>query len=108
MKSVEFLGDSRKVLRGFPPEIRREAGYQLDRIQRGLRASDTKPMPQIGTGVEEIRLWDGSGTYRIIYIARLIEVVYVLHAFQKKTRATSKRDLALAGERLRELMQERK
>jgi phage-related protein len=108
MKLVEFLGDSRKILRDFPLEARREAGYQLDRVQRGLQASDVKPMPQVGSGVEEIRLWDSAGTYRIIYTARLAESVYVLHAFQKKTNATSKRDIDLARERFQELMRRRK
>ena len=50
-----------------------------------MEPSDFKPMPSIGRGVQEIRLWDETGTYRVIYTARLANVVYVLHAFQKKT-----------------------
>jgi phage-related protein len=61
-------------------------------------------MPSIGKGVEEIRVWDESGTYRVIYTARLVEAVYVLHAFQKKTQATSKRDIELVSKRYAELM----
>jgi len=61
-------------------------------------------MPFIGKGVEEIRVWDESGTYRVIYTARLVEAVYVLHAFQKKTQATSKRDIELVNKRYAELM----
>lgn len=61
-------------------------------------------MPSIGKGVEEIRVWDDSGTYRVIYTARLLGVVYVLHAFQKKTQATSKKDIDLAKTRYAELM----
>jgi phage-related protein len=53
-------------------------------------------MPSVGTGVEELRVSDDSGTYRVIYLARFAEAVYVLHVFQKKTRATSARDLELA------------
>ena len=60
-------------------------------------------MPSIGPGVEEIRVWVESGTYRVIYIARKPEAVYVLHAFQKKTQRTSQSDLKLARLRLREL-----
>jgi phage-related protein len=107
MKVVRFLGDSRKALREFPDDARREAGYQLDRVQNGLPADDFKPMPSIGKGVEEIRVWEASGTYRVVYTARLAETVYVLHAFQKKTRATSPRDIEIAQERFRQLMRGR-
>jgi len=107
MKVVRFLGDSRKALQEFPDDARREAGYQLDRVQMGLPADDFKPMPSIGKGVEEIRVWEASGTYRVVYTARLAETVYVLHAFQKKTRATSPRDIEIAQERFRQLMRGR-
>jgi phage-related protein len=105
-KSVRFLGDSLKVIRDFGDDARRDAGFQLDRVQRGLDPSDFKPMPSIGRGVQEIRLWDETGTYRVIYTARLPEAVYVLHAFQKKSQATWKRDIELARARLTELMKE--
>jgi phage-related protein len=107
MKPVRFLGDSRKALRGFPDDARREAGHQLDRVQMGLPADDFKPMPSIGKGVEEIRVWEASGTYRVVYTARLADTVYVLHAFQKKTRATSSRDIEVARERFQQLMRGR-
>jgi phage-related protein len=107
MKPVRFLGDSRKALQEFPDDARREAGYQLDRVQLGLPPNDFKPMPSIGKGVEEIRIWEASGTYRIVYTARLAETVFVLHAFQKKTRATSSRDIEVARERFRQLMRGR-
>lgn len=103
MKPVEFVGDSLKRIREFAPDARRDAGYQLDRVQHGLPPSDVKPMPAIGKGVEEIRLWDESGTYRVIYTARFENVVYVLHAFQKKTRATAQRDIDLAKKRYQEV-----
>lgn len=100
MKPVVFVGDSLKRLREFPEDARHDAGYQLDKVQRGEPPDDFKPMPSIGKGVEEIRVWDDSGTYRVIYTARLADAVYVLHAFHKKTQGTSKRDLDLARERL--------
>lgn len=84
MKKLTFLGDWLKCLRNFPNEAKQDAGYQLDKIQRGETAHDFKPMPSIGKGVEEIRVFDDSGIYRVIYTARLADVVYVLHAFQKK------------------------
>ena len=89
MKPIRFLGDSLKVLRQFPKNARQDAGYQLEQVQDGRAPDDFKPMPSIGKGVEEIRIWDESGTFRVIYTARLKDAVYVLHAFQKKTRSTA-------------------
>jgi phage-related protein len=99
VKPIEFLGDSLRSLREFPDDAKRDAGYQLDRVQHGLQPDDFKPMPTIGKGVEEIRVRDDTGAYRVIYTARLADAVYVLHAFQKKTQATSKRDIDLAKQR---------
>lgn len=96
MKPIQFLGDALKRLREFPAEARQDAGHQLYQVQRGEQPDDFKPMPAIGKGVEEIRVWDETGAYRVIYTARRAEAVYVLHAFQKKTQATSKRDLDIA------------
>jgi len=81
-----------------------DAGYQLERVQRGLEPDDFKPIPAIGKGVQEIRIWEDSGTYRVIYIARLEAAVYVLHAFQEKTQAMARRDIEIARSRYRELM----
>lgn len=108
MKPMRFLGDSLKCLRDFPEDARQDAGYQLDKVQRGEQPDDFKPMPSIGKGVEEIRVWDESGAYRVVYTARLAAAVYVLHAFQKKTRATSKHDIEVAKARYSELMKGRK
>jgi phage-related protein len=93
-------------LREFPKEARREAGFQLDRVQRGLVPYDWKSMPTAGTGVREIRIRDESGAYRVLYIAKLQDAVYVLHCFQKKSQATPKQDIDLAARRYRELMKE--
>jgi len=98
-----FLGDSLKCLRDFPEDARQDAGYQLDKVQHGEQPDDFKPMPSIGRGVEEIRVRDDSGAYRVIYTARFADAVYVLHAFQKKTQATAKRDIDLARSRYSEL-----
>jgi phage-related protein len=107
MKPLWFLGNSRKAMREFPAEARREAGYQLDRVQRGLEADDVKPISRIGQGVEEMRIWDETGTYRVIFTARLAEAVYVIHAFQKKTQTISQADIDLARERFQQLMRSR-
>jgi len=106
MKAIRFLGDSLKRLREFPEDARHDAGYQLDKVQRGLQPDDFKPMPSIGKGVEEIRLWEDSGTFRVIYTARVREAVVVLHAFQKRTQATSRQDIELAKRRFAQLLKE--
>jgi phage-related protein len=102
VKSIAFLGSSLDDLRSFPADARREAGYQLDRVQRGLDPDDWRPMPSIGAGVREIRVRERAGAFRVIYVATFADAVYVLHAFQKKTRQTAKWDVDLAASRLRE------
>ena len=66
MKPVRFLGDSLQCVRDFPVDARQDAGYQLDKVQRGLQPDDFKPMPTIGRGVEEIRIPDDAGNFRVI------------------------------------------
>jgi phage-related protein len=107
-KDVAFVGSSRADLRGFPASARREAGHQLDQVQNGHDPDDWKPMATIGRGVQEIRIRDAAGAFRMIYIARLADVVYVLHCFQKKTEKTARLDVEVASRRYRELMKELK
>ncbi len=76
---------------------------QLHKLQLGLDPHDWKPMTTIGSGVREIRIRDDSGAFRVIYITRIEDAVYVLHAFQKKSQQTAKRDLDLATARLRQI-----
>jgi phage-related protein len=104
MRPVRFLGDSLKCLRDFPDDARHDAGYQLDKVQRGDQPDDFKPMPAIGKGVEEIRVSEKSGAYRVIYVARRVEAVYVLHVFHKKTQATPRTDLEIAKRRFGQLL----
>jgi phage-related protein len=108
MKPIEFRGDSLDRLREFPREARREAGFQLDRVQRGLEPFDWKPMSMVGRGVREIRVRDESGAFRVLYVTKFEDAVYVLHCFQKKTQATPKVDIDLAEKRYRELVEELK
>ena len=108
MKPCYFLGDSLERLREFPKDVQQDAGYQLELVQAGEQPDDFKPMPSIGRGVEEIRVRDDSGAYRVIYTARLADAVYVLHAFQKKTQATPKRDLDLAKQRFQQIVGEQR
>ena len=103
MKELVFLGDSLEQLRDFPETARKEAGVQLHKVQQGIEPSDWKPMTTVGQGVREIRIRDEAGAFRVLYIAKIEDAVYVLHAFQKKTQQTAKRDLDLAATRLRQI-----
>lgn len=106
MKALVFRGDSLDDLRQFPATAMREAGYQLDKVQNGIEPTDWKPMPTVGRGVNEIRIRDDAGAFRVIYLAKLAEAVYVLHCFQKKTEQTSPKDIELARKRYKGLMKE--
>jgi phage-related protein len=98
MKELRFIGSSLDDLRNFPDEARRTAGFELRAIQNGFEPSDWKPMQAVGRGVNEIRI-HVLGEWRVIYIARLREAIHVLHAFQKKSRKTSRQDIELARQR---------
>ncbi len=105
-KPLEFRGSSLDDLRAFPFAARREAGHQLDQVQNGQEPDDWKPMNTVGQGVKEIRIRDADGAFRVIYVAKFADAVYVLHCFQKKTEKTNKADIELAGKRYRDLLQE--
>lgn len=106
LKPIKFRGSALDDLKAFPIQIRREAGFQLDQVQQGNDPDDWKPIPTIGKGVREIRIRDTNGAFRIIYIAKFADAIYVLHCFQKKTQKTSKTDIDLATKRLRDLEKE--
>jgi phage-related protein len=103
VKPVVFLGDALNRLHEFPERARREAGFQLDRVQRGLDPDDWKPIATVGLGVREIRVRDATGAFRVVYVTTFLEAVFVLHVFQKKTQRTLSRDLELANSRFRAL-----
>lgn len=88
-------------LRNFPYEARKEAGFALYSIQCGLEPNDWKPMPAMGCGVREIRI-HVLGEWRIVYVAKFGDAVYVLHSFQKKSRKTNQRDIELARKRFKQ------
>ena len=108
MKKIVFIGNALDNIKNFAPEAKREAGHQLDRIQRGKEPLDWKPMHSIASGVREIRFRDRNGIYRVIYIAKHEKVVYVLHAFQKKTQKTSRLDIEIAKQAFKKILEERK
>lgn len=101
---MRWLGDSLDAAKDFSDEAKREAGHQLGRVQEGHEPSDWKPMETVGTGVREIRI-RVEKAYRVLYVAKFSGAIYVLHAFEKKTRKT---DLDLASNRYRQLVNERK
>jgi phage-related protein len=87
-------------------EARREAGLQLFKVQEGEDPDDWKPMETVGAGVREIRIREKSGAYRVMYVAKFADAIYILHCFQKKTQKTAAADLALARQRFKDLGQE--
>jgi len=105
-KPLCWLGSSLDDLRAFPADARRDAGYQLGRVQQGLQPIDWKPMTTVGTGVVEIRVHTRL-EHRVFYVAKFEEAVYVLHAFEKRTRKTPQPEIALAQKRLTDLIRRR-
>ena len=101
-KPLRFVGSSLNDLRSFPDEARRAAGFELRAVQNGLEPSDWKPVRAVGPGVREIRI-HVRGEWRIIYVAQQTDAVYVLHAFGKKGRKTSRQDIELARHRYRQI-----
>jgi phage-related protein len=105
-KPVIWLGDSREAIRSFPDDVRSIAGFQIWRVQRGLEPNDWKPMSSVGPGVQEIRIRTRT-EHRVLYVAKFAEAVYVLHAFEKRTRQAPKAALDLARHRLHALISQR-
>ena len=106
-KPLFWLGSSRSDLRAFPARARRLAGFQLLRVQQGLEPTDWKPVAGVGSGVREIRIQAGTA-HRVFYLARFSEGIYIVHAFEKRTRKTPKKDIDLARERYRDLVDTRR
>lgn len=107
-KDILWLGSSYDDVLQFPDEPRREAGFQIGKVQAGLDPDDWKPFNDVGPGVREIRIRDATGIFRVMYVAKFEEAIYVLHCFQKKTEATAKKDKDIAETRYRAIVRERK
>ncbi|MBQ9184042.1 MAG: type II toxin-antitoxin system RelE/ParE family toxin [Neisseriaceae bacterium] len=108
MKDLIFLVNSLDELRNFPPSVKNELVYSLHLIQNGGRAVDEKPFKTVGQGVNEVRVKDENGAFRVMYVAKFLEAVYVLHAFQKKTQKTARSDIEIAKQRYQWLISSRK
>src|SRR5919106_6977354 len=97
-KPLVWVGSSRNDVRRVPREARRKAGLELRAVQRGQEPTDFKPIFSVGPGVYEIRI-HVHDAYRIFYVAKFEEAIYVLHAFQKKTQRTAKHDIEIGRQR---------
>jgi phage-related protein len=106
-KDISWTGSAYADLLDFPVDARRMAGFQLRKVQKGLDPDDWKPFDDVGLGTKEIRIRDADGIYRVMYVAKFKEAIYVLHCFQKKTEATSKHDKKIAEERYRDIVRNR-
>lgn len=107
-KEIRWIGSSYDDLVKFPGEPRRDAGFQLSKVQAGLEPEDWKPFDDVGPGTREIRIRDASSIFRVMYVAKFEEAVYILHCFQKKTQVTSKRDKDIAAARYRAVVNARR
>jgi len=107
-KPIDWRGSSLDDLREFPEAARRQAGHELRKLQRGAIPDDWRPFPEVGVGANEIRIDCPDGWFRVMYVAKFEEAIYVLHSFQKTTRKTSRGDVEIARTRYRAVVRERK
>ena len=103
-KQIRWVGSAYDDLLAFPKDARKEAGFQLGKVQGGLDPADWKPFDDVGAGTREIRIRDANGIYRVMYVAKFEESIYVLHCFPKKTQATNKQDKDIAAARYRAVL----
>ena len=106
-KEIRWVGSSYDDLLAYPRAPRKEAGFQLGKVQAGLEPTDWKSFDEVGAGAREIRISDAKGIFRVMYVAKFEEAVYVLHCFQKKTQATNKQDKGIAEARYRAVVNAR-
>ena len=106
MKKVDFHNSVKKIIREFPKSVRLSLGKAIFAMQTGqkLKMPLARMMKDIGKGVEEIRIKDTSGIYRIFYFTRLQNAILIFHAFKKKTQKTPKKEIDLGRKRLKEML----
>jgi len=100
---IEWLGDSLAVVNRYSKPVRKSIGFELRLLQNGAKPIHARPLKTVGRGVWEIKVSEKEGQFRLVYLARRRDRIYVLHAFQKKTRTTPKQDIDLAKRRLKEI-----
>jgi phage-related protein len=99
--SVAWEGDSREILQSFPEVVRQNFGFELWQLQQGERPRDCRPLPSIGSGVFELRDQDERAWYRVVYLSRINDIIYVLHCFEKKSREMPRKDFEKAKQRFK-------
>lgn len=107
-REVFFFKAAQKAIQGFPEGARKTLAFELELLIEGEDPTDFAPMPAVGKGVYEVRVWDDKRTFRAFYVTKYEEAVYVLHAFEKKTQKTPKKEIDIAKKRYRELPVQRK
>ena len=107
-KEIRWMGTAYEDIFEFPAEPRKEAGFQLGKVQAGLEPDNWKPFEEVGSGTKEIRIRETSGIYRVMYVAKFEEAIYVLHCFRKKTETTAKHYKDVAEARYRAIVRERR
>jgi len=108
VRSVIWLGDSRRQVKSFPPEVRRSLGSALYDAQKGAKAPSAKPFKGVGSGVFEIAIRFQTDAYRMVYAVQIGEQLYVLHAFQKKSKSgikTPPQDVEIIKRRYRQAVE---
>jgi phage-related protein len=99
---IHWVGDAKEALSSFPQEVKGVFGYSLRRLQKGLLPDcDARRMESVGKGVWELKTADERTWYRVIYLTRIGDALFVLHAFEKDSRKTDRRDLEIAASRLK-------
>lgn len=106
-KNIDWRGSALRDLREFPADSRKRAGFELEKIQQNLLPTDWKSINSWGSGVIEIKLDALAGAFRVVYVAKFAEAIYVLHCFQKKTQQTSPKDISIIKARYAEIITER-
>jgi len=103
MLEIEWLGDSLDIVRAYGKDIRAAVGGELRLLQKGEKPVHARPLKTVGRGVWELKIGDAQGQFRVVYVVKRNDKVYVLHAFQKKTRQTPQKDISLAKARFKEI-----
>jgi phage-related protein len=99
--NISWEGDSLDVLKGWPRDVQHDFGLSLRNLQEGMSPNLAKrPMQTVGQGVFELKAGDEATWYRVIYLSRIEDTIYVLDSFTKKSRKTEKNDLNRARARL--------
>ncbi|MDD1414218.1 type II toxin-antitoxin system RelE/ParE family toxin [Dolichospermum sp. ST_con] len=107
MRLLVWMGDSCKNIREFPEEVKKAVGYALQLVQAGETPLTAKPFKGVGIGVYEIVKRYDTDTYRAVYAVKIGEKVYVLHAFQKKSKKgiqTPQSDIELIKQRYKDAL----